>query len=143
MRCTASSGARLRSTAAGSSHIFQDLHEKDLEVHSALRRFGRWQPAGEAGRDHRTEEVYNLGAQSHVRISFDEPVYTADIDALGTLRLLEAIRNVGGTQNVRFYQASSSEMYGKVTETPQSGNHAVPSAQPLCLRQGFRVSTKS
>lgn len=65
-------------------------------------------------------EVYNLGAQSHVRISFDEPVYTVDAGALGTLRFLEAIRNVGATQTVRFYQASSSEMYGKVHEIPQS-----------------------
>jgi GDPmannose 4,6-dehydratase len=68
------------------------------------------------------DEVYNLGAQSHVRVSFDLPVYTADVDALGTLRLLEAIRDVGSRTGrlPRFYQASSSEMYGKVLETPQS-----------------------
>jgi len=63
------------------------------------------------------DEVYNLGAQSHVRVSFDQPVYTAEVDAVGTVRLLEAIRD---TQlDVRFYQASSSEMYGKVVEVPQ------------------------
>jgi GDPmannose 4,6-dehydratase len=67
----------------------------------------------------RPDEVYNLGAQSQVRTSFDEPVYTADIAALGTLRFLEAIRNVGGSQSIRFYQASSSELYGKVVEVPQ------------------------
>jgi GDPmannose 4,6-dehydratase len=62
-------------------------------------------------------EIYNLGAQSHVRVSFDQPVYTAQADAVGTLRMLEAIRDLGlGT---RFYQASSSEMFGKVVETPQ------------------------
>lgn len=64
------------------------------------------------------DEIYNLGAQSHVRISFDIPVYTADVDALGTIRLLEAIREVDF--NPKFYQASSSEMYGKVLETPQN-----------------------
>ena len=64
------------------------------------------------------DEVYNLGAQSHVRVSFDMPIYTADTDALGTLRLLEAIRS--SKKSAKFYQASSSEMYGKVVETPQT-----------------------
>ena len=64
------------------------------------------------------DEVYNLGAQSHVRVSFDMPIYTADVDALGTLRLLEAIRS--SDKPAKFYQASSSEMYGKVVETPQT-----------------------
>jgi len=64
------------------------------------------------------DEVYNLGAQSHVRVSFDQPVYTAEADAVGTVRLLEAIRDLRA--GVRFYQASSSEMFGKVRETPQN-----------------------
>ncbi|MCC6240630.1 MAG: GDP-mannose 4,6-dehydratase [Phycisphaerales bacterium] len=64
------------------------------------------------------DEIYNLGAQSHVRVSFDQPIYTVQSDALGTIHLLEAIRDTG--KPVRFYQASSSEMYGKVVETPQS-----------------------
>lgn len=64
------------------------------------------------------DEVYNLGAQSHVRVSFDQPIYTANVDALGTLRLLEALRLMKNPP--RFYQASSSEMYGKVAETPQT-----------------------
>jgi GDPmannose 4,6-dehydratase len=64
------------------------------------------------------DEIYNLGAQSHVRVSFDNPIYTVNTDALGTLRLLEAIRS--NNKNVRFYQASSSEMYGKVKESPQT-----------------------
>jgi GDPmannose 4,6-dehydratase len=63
------------------------------------------------------DEIYNLGAQSHVRVSFDQPVYTAQVDAVGTVRLLEAIRDTG--LQTRFYQASSSEMYGKVAEVPQ------------------------
>src|ERR1044072_334430 len=66
------------------------------------------------------DEVYNLGAQSHVRVSFDQPVYTVQTDALGTINLLEAIRDTGAP--TRFYQASSSEMYGKVAETPQTEN---------------------
>jgi GDPmannose 4,6-dehydratase len=64
------------------------------------------------------DEIYNLGAQSHVRVSFDQPVYTVQSDALGTMQLLEAIRDTG--KAIRFYQASSSEMYGKVVETPQT-----------------------
>ena len=64
------------------------------------------------------DEVYNLGAQSHVRVSFDTPIYTVDTDGLGTLRLLEAIRSM--KKPAKFYQASSSEMYGKVVETPQT-----------------------
>ena len=64
------------------------------------------------------DEVYNLGAQSHVRVSFDQPIYTVQSDALGTIHLLEAIRDTG--RKIRFYQASSSEMYGKVVETPQT-----------------------
>ena len=68
-------------------------------------------------------EVYNLGAMSHVKVSFELPVYTCDVDAVGTLRLLEAIRSCGIEHNkIRFYQASTSEMYGKVVEVPQTEN---------------------
>lgn len=65
-------------------------------------------------------EIYNLGAQSHVQVSFETPEYTADADALGTLRLLEAIRILGMEKTTRFYQASTSELYGKVAQTPQN-----------------------
>ncbi|KAG8999130.1 hypothetical protein FRB93_013287 [Tulasnella sp. JGI-2019a] len=68
----------------------------------------------------RPTEVYNLGAQSHVKVSFEMSEYTGDVDGLGTLRLLDAIRTVGLEKYVRFYQASTSELYGKVVETPQS-----------------------
>ncbi|RIY35704.1 GDP-mannose 4,6-dehydratase [Psittacicella hinzii] len=68
----------------------------------------------------RPDEIYNLAAQSHVAVSFDSPEYTANVDALGTLRLLEAIRNAGLTKHTRFYQASTSELYGLVQETPQT-----------------------
>ncbi|MEA2734909.1 MAG: GDPmannose 4,6-dehydratase [Humisphaera sp.] len=99
-------------------HLYRDphdpearlfLHYGDLVDGTGLREvLTRVQP----------DEVYNLGAQSHVRVSFDQPVYTVMSDALGTMQLLEAIRDTG--QPVRFYQASSSEMYGKVVETPQT-----------------------
>ena len=66
------------------------------------------------------DEIYNLGAQSHVKVSFDLAEYTANVDALGTLRLLDAIRTCGLEQKIRFYQASTSEMFGKVQEIPQT-----------------------
>lgn len=65
-------------------------------------------------------EIYNLAAQSHVKVSFDMAEYTGDVDGLGTLRLLDAIRTCGLTHHARFYQASTSELYGKVQEVPQS-----------------------
>src|ERR1700733_12388020 len=66
------------------------------------------------------DEVYNLGAQSHVAVSFEQPEYTAEVDAMGTLRLLEAIRILGLEQKTRFYQASTSELYGLVQQVPQT-----------------------
>lgn len=68
----------------------------------------------------RPTEIYNLAAQSHVKVSFDLSEYTAEVDAVGTLRLLDAIRTCGLDQKVKFYQASTSELYGKVVETPQT-----------------------
>lgn len=100
-------------------HIYQDphvdnakfiLHYGDLTDSSNLTRILR---------DVQPDEVYNLGAQSHVAVSFESPEYTADVDAMGTLRLLEAIRLLGLEKKTRFYQASTSELYGLVQETPQ------------------------
>ena len=100
-------------------HIYQDryvknnlfnLHYGDLSDSSNLTRILR---------DIEPDEVYNLGAQSHVAVSFESPEYTADIDAIGTLRLLEAIRFLGFEKKTKFYQASSSELFGLVHETPQ------------------------
>ncbi|UWQ04625.1 GDP-mannose 4,6-dehydratase [Aliiroseovarius crassostreae] len=100
-------------------HIYEDphsnkarlkLHYGDLTDTSNLTRLLR---------DIEPDEVYNLGAQSHVAVSFEAPEYTADVDAMGTLRLLEAIRFLGLEQKTRFYQASTSELYGLVQETPQ------------------------
>ena len=101
-------------------HLYQDPHEENvrLTLHygdlvdstNLIRIVQEVQP----------DEVYNLAAQSHVRVSFDTPEYTSDVDGLGTLRLLEAIRILGLESTCRFYQASSSELFGKVQESPQS-----------------------
>jgi GDPmannose 4,6-dehydratase len=101
-------------------HIYADphvgngtfvLHHGDLSDSTNLIRI-----IGEVSPD----EIYNLGAQSHVAVSFESPEYTADVDALGTLRILEAIRLLGLRDKCRFYQASTSELYGQVLETPQT-----------------------
>lgn len=98
----------LVSTLDAKSNLF--LHYGDLTDTSNLTRLmNEIQP----------DEVYNLGAQSHVAVSFESPEYTADVDAIGTLRLLEAIRICGLEKKTRFYQASTSELYGLVQETPQ------------------------
>lgn len=82
-------------------------------------------------------EVYNLGAQSHVKVSFDMPEYTADVDATGTLRLLDAIRSCGLADKVRFYQASTSELYGKVQEIPQSETTPFYPRSPYAVAKQF------
>ena len=100
-------------------HIYQDPHtpSPDLKLHygdlsdtSSLTRIVQ---------EIQPDEIYNLGAQSHVAVSFEAPEYTADVDGIGTLRLLEAIRFLGLEKKTRFYQASTSELYGLVQETPQ------------------------
>jgi len=86
-------------------------------------------------------EIYNLGAQSHVKVSFDMAEYTADVDGLGTLRLLDAIRSCGLTNKVRFYQASTSELYGKVQETPQSETTPFYPRSPYAVAKQFAYWT--
>jgi len=100
-------------------HLYQDQHEQGVRMHlhygdltdatNLIRVIQQVQP----------DEVYNLAAQSHVAVSFETPEYTANSDALGTLRILEAIRILGMEKRTRFYQASTSEMFGKVQEIPQ------------------------
>ncbi|WP_188151614.1 GDP-mannose 4,6-dehydratase [Teredinibacter waterburyi] len=100
-------------------HIYQDNHEKDQKF---FLHYGDLTDSSNLTRilkDVQPTEVYNLGAQSHVAVSFESPEYTADVDALGTLRLLEAIRFLGMEKATRFYQASTSELYGEVQEIPQ------------------------
>jgi GDPmannose 4,6-dehydratase len=101
-------------------HIFQDPHEKNLNLYL---HYGDLTDSANLTRilkEVEPDEVYNLAAQSHVAVSFEVPEYTADVVALGTLRLLEAIRFLGLEKKVRYYQASTSELYGQVTETPQT-----------------------
>lgn len=98
-------------------HIYRDPHEKDVRL---FLHYGDLNDASSINtllRNITPDEIYNLGAQSHVRVSFDVPEYTGEVDGLGTVRILEGIRETG--LYTRFYQASSSELFGKVVETPQ------------------------
>jgi len=100
-------------------HLYQDPHETDRKF---ILHYGDLTDATNLIRviqEVKPDEIYNLAAQSHVAVSFETPEYTANADALGTLRLLEAIRILGLQQKTRFYQASTSELYGKVQEVPQ------------------------
>ncbi|RYX89524.1 MAG: GDP-mannose 4,6-dehydratase [Comamonadaceae bacterium] len=100
-------------------HLYQDPHEVHRRLHL---HYGDLTDASNLTRivqQVQPDEIYNLGAQSHVAVSFEAPEYTADVDAIGTLRLLEAIRLLGLQKATRFYQASTSELYGLVQETPQ------------------------
>ena len=85
----------------------------------------------------RPNEIYNLAAQSHVAVSFESPIYTADVDALGTLRLLEAIRTLGLENQTKFYQASSSELYGLVQESPQTETTPFYPRSPYAVAKQF------
>jgi GDPmannose 4,6-dehydratase len=101
-------------------HLYQDLHEKNPRF---IMHYGDLTDATNLIRiiqETQPDEIYNLAAQSHVKVSFETPEYTANSDALGTLRLLEAVRILGMEKKTRFYQASTSELYGKVQEVPQS-----------------------
>lgn len=101
-------------------HLYQDPHENNLHFHL---HYGDMTDATNLIRlvqEIQPDEIYNLAAQSHVMVSFETAEYTANADALGTLRLLEAIRILGLTNKTRFYQASTSELYGKATEVPQN-----------------------
>jgi GDPmannose 4,6-dehydratase len=101
-------------------HLYQDPH---VEHRNLILHYGDLTDATNLIRviqEVQPDEIYNLAAQSHVAVSFETPEYTANADALGTLRMLEAIRILGLTKKTRFYQASTSELYGKVQEVPQS-----------------------
>ena len=103
-------------------HIYQDPHVKHQNL---ILHYGDLTDSSNLTRiiqEIQPDEIYNLGAQSHVAVSFESPEYTADVDAMGTLRLLEAIRLLGLEKKTRFYQASTSELYGLVQESPQTEN---------------------
>ncbi|MHB8056620.1 MAG: GDP-mannose 4,6-dehydratase [Desulfuromonadaceae bacterium] len=127
-------------------HLYRDPHEKDVRM---FLHYGDLNDASSINmllRAIKPEEIYNLGAQSHVRVSFDVPEYTAEVDGLGTVRILEGIRETG--LETRFYQASSSELYGKVVETPQKETtpfyprspYACAKAYAFYITQNYRES---
>ena len=104
------------------------LHYSDLTDSTNIRNIiGEVQP----------DEIYNLAAQSHVAVSFELPEYTADVDALGTLRILDTIRSLGLTKKIKFYQASTSELFGKVRETPQNENTPFYPRSPYGVSKQF------
>jgi GDPmannose 4,6-dehydratase len=122
-------------------HIYEDhhapnpslwLHYGDLTDTSNLTRIIQ---------EVQPDEIYNLGAQSHVHVSFDSPEYTADVDAIGALRLLEAIRFLGLEEKTRFYQASTSELYGLVRETPQTETTPFHPRSPYAVAKLFAYWT--
>lgn len=101
-------------------HLYEDFHKTGVRF---FLQYGDMTDATNLIRlvqETQPDEIYNLAAQSHVQVSFETPEYTANADALGTLRLLEAMRILGLKEKTRFYQASTSELYGLVQETPQS-----------------------
>ena len=118
-------------------HLCEDNHKFETRLHlhcgdmtdllNMERYLDRIRPA----------EIYNLGAQSHVRVSFDQPVYTVDTIAIGTMGLLEAIRNVGLEKTCRYYQASSSEMFGKVSDSPQKESTPFNPMSPYACAKVF------
>jgi GDPmannose 4,6-dehydratase len=144
-------------TGQDGSYLAEILLEKDYDVYGMIRRSSSFNTAridhvfgdvelvfgdltdgsvlNQLMRTIRPDEVYNLGAQSHVRVSFDVPEYTADADAMGTLRLLDAIREEG--VQCRFYQASSSEMFGQVREVPQTENTPFHPRSPYGVSKVF------
>ena len=116
-------GVKRRSSSLNTEridHLYQDPHEDNINF---FLHYGDLSDTSNLVKLIRTvspDEIYNLGAMSHVAVSFETPEYAADIDAMGTLRILEAIRFLGLEKKTRFYQASTSELYGKVQEVPQS-----------------------
>src|SRR5579863_3191074 len=126
-------------------HLYQDPHERGVRLHlhygdltdasNLIRIIQQVQP----------DEIYNLAAQSHVGVSFETPEYTANSDAVGTLRVLEAIRILGLGERTRFYQASTSEMFGKVQEVPQRETTPFYPRSPYgaarCMPSGSRSIT--
>ena len=127
-------------------HLYRDPHESNVRLRLVYGDLGDASSLNQILKRVRPDEVYNLGAQSHVKVSFDIPEYTGDVTGLGTTRILEAIRDLG--LNAKFYQASSSELYGKVVETPQTETtpfyprspYAAAKAYAFYITQNYRES---
>ncbi len=148
-------------TGQDGSYLAEFLLEKGYDVHGTIRRSSvdfRERIAHLEGTPHfhlhyadlgdsmsvlgvigkvRPDEIYNLAAQSHVQVSFDSPEFTADVDAVGVLRILEAVRQLGMTENCRIYQASTSELYGKVEEVPQNENTPFHPYSPYAVAKQY------
>ena len=148
-------------TGQDGSYLAEFLLEKGYEVHGTIRRSSvdfRERIAHLEGKPHfhlhyadlgdsmsilgvigkvRPTEIYNLAAQSHVQVSFDSPEFTADVDAVGVLRILEAVRQLGLTNQCRIYQASTSELYGKVEEVPQNENTPFHPYSPYAVAKQY------
>ena len=148
-------------TGQDGSYLAEFLLEKGYDVHGTIRRLSvdfRERIAHLEGMPHfhlhyadlsdsmsilgvigkvRPDEIYNLAAQSHVQVSFDSPEFTADIDAVGVLRILEAVRQLGMTDRCRIYQASTSELYGKVEEVPQNENTPFHPYSPYAVAKQY------
>jgi GDPmannose 4,6-dehydratase len=120
-------------------HIYQDPHEAGVRLRLIYGDLDDASSLNKIIRTVRPDEIFNLGAQSHVRASFDIPEYTADVDALGTLRLLEAIRE--SDLNPRFYQASSSELFGLAPECPQNERTPFHPRSPYAISKLFAYWT--
>ena len=101
-------------------HLYQDPHEEDVSFFLHYGDMGDSLNLTKLIEDINPDEIYNLAAQSHVAVSFEEPEYTANVDGIGTLRILEAVRLLGLTEKTKIYQASTSELYGLVQEVPQN-----------------------
>ena len=148
-------------TGQDGSYLAEFLLEKGYDVHGTIRRSSvdfRERIAHLEGKSHfhlhyadlgdsmsvlgvigkvRPTEIYNLAAQSHVQVSFDSPEFTADVDAVGVLRILEAVRQLGLTDECRIYQASTSELYGKVEEVPQNENTPFHPYSPYAVAKQY------
>jgi GDPmannose 4,6-dehydratase len=116
-------------------HIYQDPHEEDVRLRLVYGDLADGSSLDQLVKTIRPDEIYNLGAQSHVRVSFDIPEYTSEISGLGCIRLLEAIRET--ELDCKFYQASSSEMYGKAVETPQTERTPFYPRSPYACAKAF------
>ena len=116
-------------------HLYQDPHEPDTRLRLVYGDLNDSSSLNTILRQVQPDEIYNLGAQSHVRVSFDVPEYTGEVTGLGTVRLLEAIREAG--IKPKFYQASSSELYGKVVETPQKETTPFYPRSPYACAKGY------
>jgi GDPmannose 4,6-dehydratase len=122
-------------------HLYQDPHEANARFHLHYGDLTDGSNLTRIIQDVQPDEIYNLGAQSHVAVSFETPEYTADVDGLGTLRLLEAVRLLKMTDRVRFYQASTSELYGLVQEIPQKETTPFHPRSPYAVAKLFAYWT--